>query len=205
MRSNEIKNVVFDVGNVIVRWAPEEIVRLTFGNTEPHAERAKTIFQSDIWSALNKGLLTEQEASARYITEQGLSAEECDQLFYYVKHTQLVLHGSVNLIERVKHAGYGVYALTDNVVEIVDYLKTNYDFWSLFDGATVSAEVGLLKPQAAIYQSLLSDHNLKASESVFIDDMPYNVEGAEAVGMHAVQFTNSTQCECALKDLGLIF
>ncbi|WP_059017768.1 HAD family hydrolase [Vibrio coralliirubri] len=203
MSSNEIKNVVFDVGNVIVRWAPLEIARLTFGDTEELESRSRSIFQSTIWMDLNKGFLTESEAKLRYQQELDLSPLECDRLFYYVKQTQILLHGSVELIERVKRSGYGVYALTDNVVEIVEYLKNTYQFWALFDGAAVSAELGMLKPQPEIYQALLSDYGLKASETVFLDDMPYNVEGARTVGMAAIQFTNAVQCENSLQALGV--
>jgi len=84
-------------------------------------------------------------------------------------------------------------------------LKSEYTFWSLFDGAAVSAELGLLKPQAEIYQALLTQYKLEASETVFIDDMPYNVAGAKAVGIAGVQFENAAQCEGELKALGLSF
>lgn len=202
MSANEIKNVVFDVGNVIVRWAPLEIARLTFGDIDDLEPRARSIFQSAIWLDLNKGFLSESEAKLRYQRELNLSPLECDRLFYYVKQTQILLHGSVELIKRVKRSGYGVYALTDNVVEIVEYLKKTYEFWPLFDGAAVSAELGMLKPQPEIYQALLSENNLKASETVFIDDMPYNVKGAEAVGIAGIQFVDAEQCQNALLRLG---
>ncbi|KLV05200.1 HAD family hydrolase [Photobacterium aquae] len=203
----KIKHVVFDVGNVIVRWSPIEIVRLTFGEQpQDEAEQlASCIFQSDIWLELNKGLLSAQQAKIRYEQELGLSARDCEQLFYYIMHTQLLIFGTVDLIKRLKSAGYRVYALTDNVVEIVEHLKSTYDFWPLFDGAVVSADLGLLKPQLEIYQSLLSCYQLDGDESVFIDDMARNVEGAKLAGMSAIQFENAAQCEQALRFLGLSF
>ncbi|WED20857.1 HAD family phosphatase [Vibrio sp. JC009] len=203
MGSANIRNVVFDIGNVVVRWAPLEIIRLTFGDSESVEDQAKSIFQSETWLSLNKGLISEYEAKAQYQETLGLTELECEQLFYYVKQTQILIYGSVDLIKRCKSAGYRVYALTDNVHEIVSYLKQTYTFWPLFDGATVSAEVGLLKPQAEIYQSLLSQYDLKASETVFIDDMPYNVRGAESVGISAIQFASASQCEQALTSLGV--
>ncbi|CDT15420.1 HAD superfamily hydrolase (fragment) [Vibrio coralliirubri] len=57
--------------------------------------------------------------------------------------------------------------------------------------------------QPEIYQALLSNYGLKASETVFLDDMPYNVKGAKAVGMAAIQFTNAVQCENSLQALGV--
>lgn len=200
-----IKNVVFDIGNVIVRWSPQEIVELTFGKQNSPQARANDIFQSDVWLNLNKGQLTETEAAAEYQALFGWSQTECDQFFYYVKASQILIYGTINLIHRIKNAGYQVYALTDNVHEIVSHLKTTYDFWNLFDGATVSAEKGLLKPHAAIYNALLTDYNIKASETVFTDDMSHNVQGAELVGIRGIQFQNSEQCEHDLKALGLRF
>lgn len=205
MESNNIRNVVFDIGNVVVRWAPLEIVRLTFGNIQSVEETTKSLFLSDTWLDLNRGVISESEAKLQYQQSHGLSELECERLFYYVKQTQILLYGSVDLIKRVKAAGYRTYALTDNVHEIVKHLKETYTFWSLFEGATVSAEVGLLKPQPEIYQSLLSQYALDAAETVFIDDMPYNVKGAETVGMSAIQFESSQQCEAELKLLGLEF
>ncbi|MCG9775536.1 HAD family phosphatase, partial [Vibrio diabolicus] len=115
------------------------------------------------------------------------------------------LYGSVELLKKIKSAGYRVYALTDNVNEIVEHLRATYEFWPLFDGAIISSEVQLLKPQAEIYQALLSTYQLQAKETVFLDDMPYNVEGARAVGMAAIQFENAQQCESELKAMGLCF
>ncbi|NIY85215.1 HAD family hydrolase [Vibrio hepatarius] len=205
MGSEHITNVVFDIGNVIVRWAPIEIVRLTFGAIESPEQAATYIFQSETWRDLNKGFISESEAKVQYQHSLGLSELECERLFYYVKQTQLLIFGSVELLKRVKSAGYNVYALTDNVHEIVAHLKAKYTFWPLFDGATVSAELGVLKPQAEMYLSLLTKYKLSASETVFIDDMPHNVAGAKAVGMAGIRFENAAQCEDELKALGLSF
>ena len=203
MSSERIKNIVFDIGNVVVRWSPEEIIRLTFGDCASAEEKAKSVFQSDIWLNLNKGLLSENDAKTQYCDVLGFTELECERLFYYVKQTQILIYGSVELIRRCKSAGYRVFALTDNVHEIVSHLKATYTFWDLFEGAIVSAEVSLLKPQVEIYESLLYQYGLEASETVFIDDMPYNVAGAESVGMNAILFKSTYQCAQALKALGV--
>ncbi|MGF1695726.1 HAD family phosphatase [Vibrio lamellibrachiae] len=205
MASVGIKNVVFDVGNVIVRWSPLEIIRLTFGTIEQPEQLAISLFQSETWLDLNKGFITESDAKTQYQIQYDLSVEDCERLFYYVKQSQILIYGSVELIKRLKSSGYHIYALTDNVVEIVSHLQATYDFWALFEGAMVSAEVGLLKPQPEIYDSLLSQHDILASETVFIDDMPNNVKGAKAVGISAIQFENAAQCEQELKALGVYF
>ena len=205
MASSSIKNVVFDIGNVLVRWNPIEITRLTFTDTHDIESLCESIFQSEIWYNLNKGLISENEAKLQHQILLGLSEVECERLFYYVKQTQILIYGSVDLVKRVKAAGYRVFALTDNVHEIVNHLKSTYTFWDLFEGAVVSADVGILKPQAEIYQHLLNQFDLKAEETIFLDDMPHNVKGAQNVGITAIEFKNAAQGEHALKELGLVF
>ncbi|MBQ4809768.1 HAD family phosphatase [Pseudoalteromonas luteoviolacea] len=200
-----IKNVVFDIGNVVVRWSPEDIISMTFGKTCPKDGLIEKVFHSDIWLDLNKGLKTEQETKLRYQKELGLSQQDCERLFHYIKHSLIPVYNTEALIKRVKKAGYRVYALTDNVHEIVDYLKETYQFWPLFEGAIVSADLGVLKPQPAIYDALLTQFSLNANETVFIDDMPHNVAGAKAMGIEAIQFEDAGQCEMALNKLGLEF
>ncbi|KJG39531.1 HAD family hydrolase [Photobacterium angustum] len=203
MEISNIKNIIFDVGNVFVRWSPVEIVRLTFGDNVTPEPLAQDLFGSKTWMDLNRGLLTEQETKLQYQELHGLSELETDRLFYYIKQSQILLFDSVNLLKRAKMAGYKVYALTDNVNEIVTHLQLTYDFWQHFDGEIFSAKVGLLKPEPEIYHALLSKYDLNAAESVFIDDMIHNVQGAKLVGLSAIQFKDVIQCESALTSLGV--
>ncbi|MDK2595031.1 HAD family hydrolase [Pseudoalteromonas obscura] len=205
MAQNRIKNVVFDIGNVVVRWSPVDIIRLTFPDAKEINALAQSVFHSEIWLDLNKGLTTEQETKQQYQQVLGFSQQDTERLFHYTKQSLILLYQSVELIKRVKQAGYGVYTLTDNVHEIVAYLKDTYDFWDLFDGEIVSADLGVLKPQPEIYHALLEQYQLAANETVFLDDMPHNVAGAKAVGMAAIQFENAEQGVAALKLLGLEF
>lgn len=205
MAATQIKNVIFDIGNVVVRWSPLEIIRLTFGDHIDTPAKAREVFQHSIWMDLNKGRLTEDQAKQAYQQQLNFSELESEKLFFNVRQTLTPLYGSQQLIERLKQAGYGVYALTDNVTELVDYLKQQYDFWPLFDGATVSADVDMLKPQAEIYHHLLQSNNLVGEECIFLDDMPHNVEGAKAVGIDAIQFAHAHQAEQELKERGLAF
>lgn len=205
MEPHIIKNVIFDIGNVIVRWSPIEITILTFGQVENPEQLAKSLFQGDIWLKLNKGLLSESEAKIKYQNEFGFTPRQTDELFYYVKHTHLLLFGAVRLLKRIKKAGYKLYALSDNVTEVVYYLKSTYDFWPLFDGITFSQEIGYLKPQPEIFNHLITQNRIKIEESVFIDDILGNVEGAKSLGFSTIHFENTLQCKRELEILGLSF
>lgn len=203
MNSPSIKNIIFDIGNVLVRWSPIEIIRLTFGEIDNDKDLAKALFQSDLWLAYNRGEFSESEAKRQFQTQFRLSEDIVEVLFYYIKQTQIPIYGMHDLVKRVKLAGYNTYALTDNVLEIVDHLKTRYDFWDLFLGAIVSAEVKCLKPSAQIFNCLLDTYHLKADKCVFIDDVLANVEGAKTLGFNTILFKNAAQCERELHLLGI--
>ena len=205
MDTTAVKNVVFDIGNVMVKWSPAEIIRKTFGEDADVEYYLKAIFQHTLWYALNKGEMTEEEAKAQYREALGLSAGETDRLFDNIKDSQDLLDGSVKLLERLHEAGYPLYALTDNVKEIVAYLKRRYDFWKYFQGVVVSAEVNCLKPDPEIYYHLLESNGIEAGETIFFDDMPANVRGAQDVGLKAIQFQDAERCVSDLRDIGLRF
>lgn len=203
--SKRIKNVVFDVGNVIVRWSPSFIVESTFGAEADHNYYLDNIFKHQLWKELNLGAYTEDEVINAYLRFVDASREEMEVLFHHVKDSQKLIAGTVDLIKLLHAAGYPIYALTDNVHEIVSSLKSRYDFWDYFTGAVVSAEVGMLKPEPPIFKHLLDTHELQAEQTVFIDDHPPNVQGAKTVGIEAIQFIDADQCHEELQALGLIY
>lgn len=205
----KINTVIFDIGNVIVRWAPSEIIRLTFGDTTNSDVLVSKIFGGDIWRALNMGLLSEEQAKVelmkKFGTEFHLTPTLLDGLFYYVKETQIPLYRSIALLQRLAAAGYRLFALTDNVHEIMAFLKQRYDFWQLFEGIVVSADIGLMKPDKEIFLHLSRTYDVPPQQAVFMDDVPMNVEGARLAGFQAFCFQNSTQAKDGLKQLGLNF
>jgi putative hydrolase of the HAD superfamily len=201
-----IRNVVFDVGNVLVRWAPAEVVHRCFDlapDTDANLKRAEAIFRCATWRRLNLGELTTAEAGLAYQTELALTLEETERLFFHVTDHQHVIEGTVAIARRLKNAGYRVFGLTDNVHEIVAYHKARNSFWELFEGVVVSAEVGLLKPDPAIYRHLLRTYALTASETLFFDDYQVNIDGAKSVGLEARLFTTPERCEEDLRALAL--
>ncbi|HRE32097.1 MAG TPA: HAD hydrolase-like protein, partial [Candidatus Berkiella sp.] len=116
-------------------------------------------------------------------------------LLQVVKESLLPVPGAAELLQRLHDKAFNLYALTDNTHDIMTYLKAKYHFWPLFKGIVVSAEIGHLKPSKEIYHYLLERYQLNAHETLF------NVAGAKAVGIEAIQFFNTEQCIDALKDL----
>jgi putative hydrolase of the HAD superfamily len=203
-----IKNVIFDVGNVFVRWSPPEVVRRCFDlrpGTDANLKRAEALFRCPIWIRLNLGELTQLEAELAYQAEHGLTRAETAKLFFHVMDHQELIDGTVAIAGRLKQAGYRVFGLTDNVHEIVAHLKVRHQFWELFENVVVSAEIGLMKPNPAIFRHTLEKFNISGAETVFLDDYQVNIDGARSVGIEAKLFTTASRCEDDLRELGLSF
>ncbi|GMM92023.1 HAD family hydrolase [Qipengyuania sp. MTN3-11] len=200
-----IRNVVFDIGNVFVRWHPPTIVESAFGlsGTEAEARRRALFVESDIWRALNRGEHSEAEAKRAYVYAGLLSEEEADPFFAAIYDSLELLADTPPLMERLAEAGFRLFALTDNVREIVAHLAKTHEWWGRFEGVSNSAEIGVLKPDPRMFRHVLETNGLVAGETVFFDDMPGNVEGARKAGMHAFVFTDAAQAKRDLRSLGV--
>lgn len=205
MTARAVKNVVFDIGNVIVRWDPPLIAARAFGAERADDGFVRSIFEHDLWFQLNRGEISELQAKQRYRAALDFSDEETEALFFHIKDSLDLYEDTLAVMQRLETAGYRIFALSDNVHEIVAYLKSKYDFWRCFKGAVISAEKGVLKPSPEIFMHLLNDYGLVAEETVFLDDLQRNVDGAGAVGIRALQFLNAARAERDLKDMGLAF
>ncbi len=200
-----IKNVVFDVGGVLVRWEPQKVIANVFPESLFSEALTRKFFQSKTTYNLNLGKLTEQEAIPLYRDELKVDEERLIYLIQALKESLLPVEGSFSLLEQLHQAGIPLYCITDNVKEIVTYLHQQYDFLTKFKHVVVSADIGIMKPDKGIYEHLLAENRLIAEECVFIDDVLVNVEGARRVGMQGFQFTDVERCMKKLKALGLKF
>lgn len=193
-----IKNVIFDVGNVLVRWAPLEVIKSVLPQFDPSGFYKK---MRPLWLDLNRGKLSEEGAIHHYQKLFDLPKETIAQLILELKLHQKPLGGSIGLLEKLQRHNLSLFAITDNIKEFMEYHRIHSAFPKYFKDIIVSADVGLLKPEPEIYIYLLKKHNLNATESIFIDDVMANVEGAINVGMQAFQFTDVASCEERLMKL----
>lgn len=201
-----IRNIVFDIGNVLVRWDPVLIVERTFGEERTTDKLVRSIFPGDnIWIPLNLGEMTAEEAMRSYRNTLGFTKAETDQLWHNILDSQSLFAETVELMENLSKAGFRIFALSDNVHEIVAHIKSRYDFWRFFEGAVISAELGLMKPDESIFRHLLSEYDLDAEETLFMDDMPKNVAGASALGINAFQFSTAKAAKEKMTQLAIHF
>ena len=197
--------MVFDIGNVLVKWAPHGVVARLFPNHPNTQELNHQIFKSPTWMDLNRGKMTEKEAILTYHQELGISIFKLEELMEQVKLSLSPIEGSFELLDKLHSKGFSIYSITDNVREIIHFEKQRYTFFDKFLGMAISADIGVLKPNEEIYRYLLKTYHLKAEECVFIDDLLINIEGAKRIGMHGIQFVTAESCGDELNKLGVEF
>lgn len=102
---------------------------------------------------------------------------------------------NVLLVKDLKeHTNHNLYLLSNFDAHAIGTLADNYpEFFSLFDGVIVSGQVGHLKPYPEMYRYLLQTYDLRAEDSLFIDDQYENVQGAEHVGIPCLLYKNPDQ------------
>lgn len=199
-----IRNIVFDVGNVLVPWDPAGIEGRALGRARVEADDfVPPLRGNPVWLAVNRGELSLEEAKAVYVAEHGFAPQEIDALWDALYASFPLIADTRAMMDELKAARYRLFAITDNVHEIVAQLKRDYDFFDLFEVAAVSAELGFLKPDPRIYRWLLDTAGIEAGECVFLDDVQRNVDGARAAGMEARLFTNAAKAREDLRALGV--
>lgn len=198
-----IRNIVFDIGNVIVRWSPQAISEAAFGVEKATPDRVAEVFGDPLWQALNRGERSADETMQLYGTKFGWDGALTNRFFGHITDSLTEMPGTLNLIDRLKAKGYRLFVITDNVHEIMAHLRTRYDFLERFEGIVNSAEIGVLKPDPAIFHHLLDTYGLVANECLFLDDLAHNVAGAQAIGMEAIQFVSAGQAEHDMQNLGV--
>lgn len=187
------KNVVFDVGNVLLSWDPRAILRDHLAPAVDHDFYRREIFDHPDWVDLDRGTLEEEEAILRFAERTGAPLDLLHRLVQASKSSLTPMPESLTLLEELHRGGVGLYVLSNMSHGTWEFLQPRHDFWSRFKGIVISAHVRLVKPDAAIYRHLLDAYSLDAGETVFMDDKPENVEGSRAAGLPAFVFEGATK------------
>jgi len=186
------KNIIFDIGGVMVDFDPKEYLVDRFCNAETEELVNELTFGSEEWKLLDAGLITRFEANQRMLArakEHGCAFEVQGVLDDWM-HILRPRRRMQDLVRKLKAHGYCVYFLS-NIPEDIKALLMERDFKGLFDGGVASCDVHINKPDPRIYQALLDQYHLKASESIFIDDRRDNVQAAFELGFAGIQMKDS--------------
>ena len=183
------KNIVLDMGQVLIRWSPE--IYLDHGNfsEEDRALLLKEVFRSVEWVQLDRGSITLEQgvAAMRARLPEHLHAAAWDYGVDWYRWPMVPMPGMAELVRELKGKGYGLYVLSNAGIDMREHFP-RIPGAELFDGLLFSSEHLLIKPQHEIYEKLFETFSLKPEECLFVDDSVANIEGALVCGMDGIVF-----------------
>lgn len=199
-----IKNVIFDMGNVLLTFDRNRFLDAVGVTGEDRRILLNNVYLSVEWARMDRGSMTEAEAAASMCTHVPERLHNAVHSLVDAWDRPIIpVPGMAELVRDLKAAGYGMYLLSN-----ASYRQ--HEYWprvpgsEYFDGTLISADVKLVKPEREIYELMCSTFGLVPEECVFIDDATINIEGAERVGIHGIVFHgDSEETREKLKALGV--
>ncbi len=188
--SAAIRNIVFDMGGVLIHFVPDHFIsRLGITDEADRKLLFRQVFRSVEWSGMDWGMLTDAEAAesiCRRMPER-LHQAVRSLVLKWDEQPMEPMEGMYELIEELKENGYRIYLLSNASSRHPDYWP-KIPASRLFDGVLVSYSVKTVKPQQEIYAILCERFGLRPEECFFIDDLPVNAAGARKYGMSSMVF-----------------
>lgn len=199
-----IKNIIFDMGGVLIDYNPEKTVREHF--SKEHGEIfLREILRNQIWNDKDRGIIFPDEIMEK--KRSVIPAEIFDKASEMVHNFYPYMppfEKMCELVKELKEKGYGIYLLS-NASSDFHERRSGIPALQHFDGVIISADYKLLKPEKAIYETLFDKFSLNPSECFFIDDVQQNIDGARAAGMdgHCYSHGDVEILRTALREKGI--
>jgi len=204
--TSHITAIIFDFGNVLIRWDPHNLFLKYFSNDVQAIDRFLAEVNFYEWNhRLDKG-----SPYPQVLAEFSAQHPQYAHLFraYFAEEWEESIPGvipeTIDLLYRLKVAGHPLYGLTNWSADKFAIIRQKYAFCALFDEIVVSGEVKLTKPDPDIFHLLLQQVGCPAQECLFIDDALRNIEAARDLGFATVHFTSPAQLEAELQYFNLL-
>lgn len=186
---DQIDTVVFDVGNVLLTFVPQQILQRYVPEVpELHDELMLRIFRSPYWCMLDRGSASPEDIREAMIGKrEDLRPYITAVMTHWVEMKDVIEEG-VNALKCCKAHGKRVIVLSNYGDAPFGVVEHKYDFFDLFDAKVVSSRVSMIKPMPDIYHYVTETYRLDPARTLFIDDAPINIEAALNEGWQGLCF-----------------
>lgn len=199
-----IKNIILDVGKVLVAWEPEDAMKqLGFDDKTVKAVADATV-NTPVWIETDRGVWSDEQILQAFYEKAPEYKKEINLFWNHLELAIKQFSYTKEWISNMKKESLQVYILSNYGDWTYRRTKDNaLDFLPLTDGAIFSYTVKQIKPDLEIYETLLNQYRLKPDECVFIDDRMENIEGAKKAGIHGICFETIGQVKEDLKKYNI--
>jgi 2-haloacid dehalogenase len=198
-----VKNVVFDIGGVLLEWDPRRVYRDLIPD-RAELDRFLAEVCTPEWNATLDAGRSFDDACAELAARL---PDQAERVHAWKRQDEMIageVPGTAALVQRLRDRHVPLYLLTNMPVDVFRARQARYDVLRRFDGAVVSGEDGVLKPSAPIFQRLADRYALVPGETLVVDDAEVNVRGAHDAGFQAHRFVDAATLAATLNDLGLL-
>lgn len=196
-----IRNIVFDVGKVLVHFEPEMVMEQLGLSEETKRKLNRCMFQNPLWNEFDRSVFSVEEILEKFTEQEPECAKEIRDVFFKVGDMIFPMDYELEWIRDLKRRGYKLYILSNYATFTFEQTKHKMDFLEYMDGVVFSCDCHRIKPEQGIYDYLLEKYQLNPEESVFLDDRKENVEAARERGMHGIVFGNYQQASAELEEM----
>ena len=194
------KNILFDMGNVLVSYNPEWVIRHYTEDEELIREVKNIVFYSQEWFLLDAGLIEEEKAERNWM--ERLSSDKARELAHlsfqnWHLYNMKVIPGTAEIIRALKENGKEIYLLSNASLRLLSIYKEVIPAVECFSAIFYSATHKCVKPQDIIYKRFLKEYSLNPSDCFFIDDLEDNIMAAKEAGINGAIMSTKTAKEMA--------
>lgn len=198
-----IKNVIFDIGNVLTDFRWKEFLEDKGIQGEIFDRIVKASVMNPNWNEFDRGAMSEAEVFASFVQADPEMEEELHLAFDNIQGMVTPREYAIPWVKALKAKGYGVYYLSNFSEKAYVECREALAFLPFTDGGILSYREKVIKPEKEIYDILLERYQLDAAECVFIDDTAVNVEAAVRYGFSGIRFESKEQTDRELIGLGV--
>ena len=202
-RSARKRSVIFDVGGVLLDWDPRHLYRKIFARDVDGMEEFLTTICRPEWNARMDAGLPFSEGVAQLVRQHPAKATLIES--YWKRWPEMLLGpipGMGELVQELLAIETPLYGITNWSAEMFPYARESFPLLDAFEGIVVSGEVGLTKPDPAVFRLLLGRFNLEPTNCILVDDHLPNVQAAEALGLSTVLFRDAADLHKELASAG---
>ena len=185
-----MKNIIFDIGNVLVDWDWQGYVHKLFDSEEVIQSLNEGYWKNSLWQEMDRGAISQETIHRELLISAGEYRDEMELAYNRIGECITLFDYTEPWIDELHQRGYKVYYLSNYSDYLIHRNPEALRFTKMMDGGIFSCYVKLIKPDLAIYDTICKRYDLKPEESLFIDDKPINVIAAKEFGMHAIRFEN---------------
>lgn len=198
-----IKNIIFDIGNVLTDFRWKEFLEEKGFSGEIFQRIVKASVLNPNWNEFDRGALSEEEVFASFVAADPGIERELHIAFDNIQGMVTPRAYAIPWVKSLKEKGYGVYFLSNFSEKAYIECSDALGFLPYMDGGILSYREKVIKPERDIYELLLNRYRLKAEECVFIDDTAANIQAAVMQGFYGIQFITKEKTDKELIGLGV--